>query len=368
MATRNPAPKHPTRTTILVVLFWAIVFIVAAEFLLRELCSYCTWTESNNGRFVSPYAINENSWYLLREKNAVDNYNQAEFDYEIRTNSLGFRDVEHPLAKEPGEYRILAIGDSFTEGQGAPFDQTGLSVLDGNLNALNDAHRYRVMVAGVAGSDPFYQYRLLLDQLLVYQPDLVMMISNGSDVIDVMRRGGEERFLPDGRVRGVEPPMPAVAWLYEHSHFARFILSEVFDYTYLMVTKSERGRRVAAAQEKMTALILKLDRLLQDQGIEFVLVVLPDQREVERDTYDDMRDLQGLVDFARANGVATIEVKPYFVERVTSGDSKLADLYWPKDFHFTPLGYRYMGEAIQQGLCELKPDMAQQLCQDPDSY
>ena len=119
---------------------------------------------------------------------------------------------------------------------------------------------------------------------------------------------------------------------------------------------------MAAAQEKMTALILKLDGLLRDQGIEFVLVVLPGKRDVELDTYEELRNLQGLVDFCRSNGVATIEVKPYLIEQLSKGNSELDDLYWPKDFHFTPLGYRYMGEAIQQGLCKLKPDRAQQLC------
>jgi hypothetical protein len=94
------------------------------------------------------------------------------------------------------------------------------------------------------------------------------------------------------------------------------VLSETFDYTSLLVTKSERGRRVAAAQEKMTALILKLDGLLRDQGIEFVLVVLPAKRDVELDTYEELRNLQGLVDFCRSNGVATLEVKPYFIEQL----------------------------------------------------
>lgn len=354
--------KNPSLAKILIVLFWVVVFLAGAELLLRQLCSYCTWTESNNGWFVSPYAINEDSWYMLRQKNAVLSYDQAEFDYEIRTNSLGFRDVEHPVNKPVGEYRILALGDSFTEGQGAPFSETGLSVLQRNLNHLNGMYSYRVMVAGVASSDPFYEYRVLLDKLLVYQPDLVMMIINGSDVMDVLRRGGEERFLPNGRVKGVEPPAPALAWLYEHSHFARFVMSEAFDYTYLLVTKSERGRRVTAAQDKMKALILKIDGLLQDQGIEFVLVVLPSERDIESNAYEELRNQQGLLDFCHSNGVATIEVKPYFIEQLANGNSELNDLFWPKDFHFTPLGYRYMGEAIQQELCTLKPEVAQQLC------
>ena len=132
-----------------------------------------------------------------------------------------------------------------------------------------------MMAAGVAGSDPFYEYRILIDKLLCYQPDLVMMVVNYSDVIDVIARGGEERFLPNGRVKGVEPPSGAVTWLYKYSHFARFVLFEAFDYTHLMITKSERGRRAVEALEKIQTLIMKLDNLLKDKGIEFILVVLP---------------------------------------------------------------------------------------------
>jgi lysophospholipase L1-like esterase len=358
----QPESKHQRRNTIIILLFWAAVFLAASEILLRKFCTYCTWTEANNGQFESPYAIDEDSWYLVRKKNAVDSYHQPEFDYEIRTNSLGFRDVEQPLTKAPGEYRILAVGDSFTEGQGTPFDQTALSVLDRNLNQPGGNRHYRVMTAGVAGSDPFYQYRILLDKLLVYQPDLVMMIVNGSDVFDVLLRGGEERFLPNGRVKGVEPTSPTVTWLFKHSHFARFVLFEAFDYTHLLITKAERGRRIVAAQEKITALILKLDKLLQDQGIEFVLVVLPEQKEIEQDRYEDLRNLQGLVDFSRSHGVKTIDVRPYLVTKTADGHGDADKLFWPKDFHFTPLGYRYMAEAIQEGLCQFKPEPAHSLC------
>jgi len=110
------------------------------------------------------------------------------------------------MAKAPGELRILAIGDSFTEGQGAPFDQTWLSVLGRNLNRPESTHQFTMMVGGVAASDPFYAYRILVDKLLAYQPDLVMMAVHRNDVIDAIIRGGEERFLPNGRVKGVEIP------------------------------------------------------------------------------------------------------------------------------------------------------------------
>jgi len=202
----KPVSKHQSRTATLIVLFWIVVFLVAAEILLRVPCTYCTWMEENRGRFIEPYAINEDSWYFVRKVNSIGSYHQPEFNYEIRTNSLGFRDIEHPLAKATGECRILAIGDSFTEGQGAPFDQTWLSVLGRNLNRPESTHQFTMMVGGVAASDPFYAYRILVDKLLAYQPDLVMMAVHRNDVIDAIIRGGEERFLPNGRVKGVEIP------------------------------------------------------------------------------------------------------------------------------------------------------------------
>jgi len=197
--------KHLSKT-VLAIFFWVIVFVISAEILLRISCNYCTWSEANGGDFVPPYAIDESPHYLVREKNWSGRYTQPEFDYEIRTNSLGFRDIEHPTAKTHGEYRILAIGDSFTEGQGAPFEQTPMRVLIHNLNHNKKHQHFTMLNAGVAGSDPFYGFRIMVDKLLAYQPDLVMIIINDSDVKDVIRRGGKERFLQNGRVQGVAPP------------------------------------------------------------------------------------------------------------------------------------------------------------------
>ena len=329
----------------LIALISLCLFIPAAEIALRITCTYCTWTEQNGEGFVSPYAVRENSWYHVREPNSVTNLQLTEFNYEIRTNSLGFRDIEHPVVKPVGEYRLLAIGDSFTEGWGARFEQTWLNVLGRNLNADHPGRHIESICGGASGSDPFYGYRILVDKLLVYQPDHVLLVINHSDIIDTIVRGGMERFQADGTVKGVEaPPMP---WGYESSQFARFVLFELFDYTHALVTRSERNKRGELALEKLQQLVLEYHKLLESQGVKFSLVVMPYYNELERNRYEKV---QPLIEFALQHQIDVIDTKPYLYGKLLAHDKRLTDLYWPGDMHFTELGYRYFAEAVAIGL------------------
>jgi hypothetical protein len=75
--------------------------------------------------------------------------------------------------------------------------------------------------------------------------------------------------------------------------------------------------------------------------------------------------MQGLLDFSRAHGIRTIDVRPYLMDRLADGDAELDTLFWPGDYHFNPLGYRYAGEAVQRGLCNQEPALAEPLCPNP---
>ena len=317
------------------------LFIPAAEIVLRITCEYCTWTEQNGDGFVSPYAVRENSWYHVKSPNSVINFQLPEFDYEVRTNSLGFRDIEHPVAKPAGEFRLMAIGDSFTEGWGARFEQTWLNVLGRDFNAGNPGSHIETICGGASGSDPFFGYRILVDKLLIYQPDHVLLVVNHSDIMDIIVRGGMERFQADGTLKGVEaPPMP---WGYEWSQFARFILFEGFNYTHALLPRSERDKQGERALEKLEQLVLEYHGLLESQGVKFTLVVMPYYNELERNQY---QKLGPLIEFAIQHQIDVINTKPYLHDKLVEHDNRLTDIYWPGDMHLTELGYRYFAEAI----------------------
>jgi len=167
---------------------------------------------------------------------------------------------------------------------------------------------------------------------------------NNSDVLDVLVRGGMERFLSNGKVKGTAPP--PLAWLYEKSHFARFVLFEGFDYTHYIVSRSERSRLAIEAMKKLEGLVLEFNHLLSEHGVDFALVIFPFRGELKRNQYDWLDRLQA---FALEREIKLIDVKPYLYEKLTRGGKQLEDLYWPDDGHFTPLGYRYFAEAVLAG-------------------
>jgi len=338
------------RSKLIVAAVSLLLFIPAAELVLRITCDYCTWTEKSGEGFVSPYGHREPTWYHEREPNSVTTVELPEFNYEIRTNSLGFRDIEHPTKKPAGEFRVLAIGDSFTEGWGARFEHTWLNALGRRLAEKYPDATLRMMSGGSAGSDPFFGYRNLEDRLLAYQPDWVLLIVNDSDVHDVLLRGGMERFLQDGTMKGVDgPDMP---FMYEHSQFARFILFEFFDYTHSLLRRPERNRRAELAMQSLQSLLLDYQSLLDKRRIRFTLILQPYKKEVVRQEYQRLGELG---DFARQNGIHVIDTLQFLSQNLEARDGRLEELYWPIDDHFTELGYRYFAEAIEQGLEDALP-------------
>jgi hypothetical protein len=65
------------------------------------------------------------------------------------------------VEKAPGEYRLIALGDSFTEGVGTSYDMTWLKVVEARLATAMPDRTFVAYNAGVSGSDPWFAYMLL---------------------------------------------------------------------------------------------------------------------------------------------------------------------------------------------------------------
>src|SRR5262245_23613953 len=96
-----------------------------------------------------------------------------EFVESTTINSLGMRDEEVP-GKPPDEFRIVALGDSFTYGHGVQLVESYPKVLESFLRA--ERATLRVINCGQPGYGLDQTYKLALQaQRLDLDPDLVLI-------------------------------------------------------------------------------------------------------------------------------------------------------------------------------------------------
>jgi hypothetical protein len=97
--------------------------------------------------------------------------------HDVTINSQGLRDREYSLAKPPGVYRILMLGDSTTFGWGDAMADTSAKILERELNALRipGYQRFEVINAGVGNYDTVQEVTYYNNYGRYFQPDLVVL-------------------------------------------------------------------------------------------------------------------------------------------------------------------------------------------------
>src|SRR5215470_18263318 len=98
----------------------------------------------------------------------------AFYDYLGASNSLGFRDREHAVAKPKGVYRIVVLGDSIAAGLHVERNQDVFPpILERELN--RGGLRAEVINLGVSGYNTQQEVEMLRERGLSYRPDLVVV-------------------------------------------------------------------------------------------------------------------------------------------------------------------------------------------------
>jgi hypothetical protein len=101
----------------------------------------------------------------------------------LRINSVGMHDREHQAAKPVGVYRIVVLGDSYSEAKQVPIDSTYWSLLPGHLAPCGfqggkTAEALNFSVSGYGTAQELILLRVLAGR---YQPDLVLLQFTGSN-------------------------------------------------------------------------------------------------------------------------------------------------------------------------------------------
>jgi lysophospholipase L1-like esterase len=90
-------------------------------------------------------------------------------------NSEGFKDYEHSIEKPNNTFRIIALGDSMTEGPCMKINNTWPKQLEAKLNKLNLSVKFEVFNFGICGAGTLEEVRVFEEFGLKYSPDMVIL-------------------------------------------------------------------------------------------------------------------------------------------------------------------------------------------------
>jgi len=272
-----------------------------------------------------------------------------EFSYDYQHNSFGFRDVEHEIAKAPGTFRLLGLGDSFTYGIGASLRETYLSRLEVLLNHRAGVHpKIEVIKAGVPRYFPQAERILLENDGVKFRPDVVVVGILPNDLIDTYL--GIDAVTADRsgylKTREAKELGEAGVLVYRHSHVGRLLLRAYIDWRLVVRSRGllRQGRFPEKEWEKMESEFAHMTALVDSIGAKLVLVHIPQKGPW---TVEDEHLPTRLAAWAAKNRVSFVDLLP-----AMKSSPAPDQLYYAKDGHCTPEGYAVIAQTIFSYLTE----------------
>lgn len=338
--------KVKASPNVFLIVFSIFFSLFAAEFILRFIVRYpISYGEQNGMSYVLPDRYGEfGNWRFMYMKSRKD-VHTLEFDSgEIRDNdcgeyvypddtcnALGFRGKLPDKSKKI----TLLLGDSFTEGAGAPADSSIPELLRKQLYLIDTSSD--VLNAGIAGNDIFFDWKMVHKLKDKYELKTLIFVLNTTDINDVATRGGNERFLPNGRLS--YPKRPLWESIYALSFVSRLFAHNVLELDYNLQTTQERINEEEIAIKKIVLLIKNdIAPWTKQKGLDLLFVVHPLKHEFEGNAviYEKLVFLLRGID-----GLKVIDCMPELKKQASS-----EDLYWKLDGHFKPAGYNIIAKVV----------------------
>lgn len=291
-------------------------------------------------------------------------------------NSHGHRDVEIPLKKPPGVFRILVLGDSFTAGSNVRQEEAYPKALERRLKNTFGP-QIQVVNTGTGGWEPFQYAQYFEHYGYQFEPDLILVgFFVGNDAFDNQTRAEQLDTAIEGHIvsrdAAADPSIKQKVFLYNHSHIARLLLNrgpvasksfvrkqcDDFSEQYLLIQKSRLPNHLrdsSEQREKAQNALNQIGRIKDRAGtVPVVVALLPDENQINKQLQDrliDRKDIAKydfnmpqsmLVEMFRGIGLPVIDALPAF----------LADhrCLYMDDTHWTPEGHEFAASVIFDGL------------------
>lgn len=321
----------------------------------------------------------------------------------VQISGAGRRDRQHALAKPADTYRIVVLGDAYSEAMQVAFEKAYWARLPGKLRAcgFQPGKRIEVLNFGVRDYGTAQQLLVLEGDAIRYRPDLVLLqISHGNDlrdnsrVLDVV--GGrpyftldengalrlDDSFLSGARYLGwASSPRQALRELADSFRAVQLTRSVVRQLKPVQTAHADAGEnpaglevgaltppREARWQEawRITeALIARIHEVASRNGARLAVVTVPFAMQVHPDARrrEALQTELGVADFAyperrfaafaEQRGALAVTLWPEMQALAMAGGAALYgfDNAKPGLGHWNDLGHQAAADIIAQQLC-----------------
>ncbi len=352
---------------ILLLLISVIIFIAVCEILSRVFLA-----PQNYGIYESfreEYSTGNDS--LLYIQTGVCIYNEDVNVHTTRCDSYGTHYEKYEITKLEKTFRIVTIGDSFTDTTSVQPSETYSYHLEEILNSKSDDFNFQVYNFGIAGYNTEQELVMLREKAIEYNPDLVILQFHDNDIspqnshlfgkifgedsetFNFVAADSKTSFIIyDNDITPLIMPLPQSMniFLVKNSHFFRFVSKALYA-TFGHVEFSEDRHDRDDGIDRSFDAIREMKKLTEENNIDFFMIEIPgayssDNCMVEADLHNKLRN------FTNESKIPYVD----FCDHQGSNNSYLRnEKESPPYFHYNPEGYRLVAEVIYENL--LKYDL-----------
>ncbi len=215
--------------------------------------------------------------------------------WKFITNSQGFRSNEDfRLEKPHGVFRVIALGDSTTEGFEVRQDHTYPAVLQRYLK--KNGLEAEVFNTGISGFGTAEELVYLENEGIKYHPDAVVLGFFGNDFDDNVRSDifrivdgnlvvANKSYTPGVRILDVVNSIPLLRWLSSNSYFYSFATNTIWEAAKRARLGSEKQARETEFSTPTSlddykiqlelALLQRMYAFCHSRGIKLIVVDIP---------------------------------------------------------------------------------------------
>jgi len=269
------------------------------------------------------------------------------FMEKIDYNSLGYRDIEHNLTGSDGVYRIAVIGDSFTFGNGIDnFSGIYPRLLQKMLDEHYGEGKFEVLIFAKPGYSTLDELKVLQDEVINYDPDLIILGYYINDAEGTGSRIGFENLF----FQHFTYPYEIGSYLYTHSYFYYFMESRMKNVlTILGLNFGSYTSYTHHLYSESNPFYSEANLLFSDfvngshsMGADVLVAMIP-----LFNSFDDYPffDVTGQIrDLSENSGAVFVDTFPYF-NRLSNGDADSLRVSFA-DGHMNEKGHQIMAAIL----------------------